>query len=163
MIRLAGRNEGLPTLPALTVAAVVCRDGRYLCVEERVRGRRVLNQPAGHLEPGETLEQAVIRETREETGLAFRPGALCGVYHWAPLDGPSFLRFAFVGDCEEMPQAVPLDPAILAVHWLEHAALREQEAALRSPLVLACVNDHRAGRNFPLSLLRDLVAAPPAG
>ncbi len=83
--------------PDVTVAAVVMRDGRFLVVEERIAGRLVLNQPAGHLEEHETLLEAVIRETREETAWRFEPRALVGIYLWRnPVDGRGFLRFAFL-------------------------------------------------------------------
>ena len=84
--------------PDITVAAVVERDGRFLCVEERIKGRLVINQPAGHVEPGEDFIAAVIRETLEETAWQLEPEALLGVYTWqAPGGGRSTLRFAFTG------------------------------------------------------------------
>src|SRR6202161_4805857 len=109
--------------PDVTVAAVVERGGRFLLVEERIRGRLVLNQPAGHLEDGEALLDAVVRETLEETGWQFTPEALLGVYQWRSSRGHTTLRFAFTGSVQGYDAARPLDPPIEAPPWLAREAL----------------------------------------
>lgn len=141
----------------VTVAAVVERHERYLLVEEHAAGQRVFNQPAGHVEPGESLVQAVIRETREETGLRFNPAALLGVYLWPTEDGQrSFLRIAFSGSVERHGPARPLDQSIIAAHWLERTEILDYAERLRSPMVLRCIDDYRAGIRYPLECLTDL-------
>ena len=141
--------------PRVTVAAVVERDGRWLVVEEVADGATVLNQPAGHVDPGESVIEAVIRETHEETGWRFRPAALIGVYRWVkPDDGTTFFRFAFAGELVERLAPGPLDADIVATHWRTRAELAA--SALRSPLVLRCIDDHVAGHRHPLELLQDL-------
>lgn len=140
--------------PSVTVAAVIERDGRFLFVEEEANGRRVLNQPAGHLDPGESLTQAVTREVLEETAHRFTPTGLVGIYRWRydPAD-VTFLRFAFHGRLDGVEDGRPLDKGILALAWLTPAELAARRAEHRSPLVQQCVDDFRAGRSFPLELL----------
>jgi len=143
--------------PNVTVACVAEREGRFLLVEEREAGRAVLNQPAGHLEEGESLLEAAVRETREETGHDFRPTALVGLYRWVhPASGLTFLRAAFTGELGEPVPGTTLDPDIVATHWLDREALLGSALALRSPLVLRCIDDYLAGRRYPLELLTDL-------
>ncbi|HKJ77625.1 MAG TPA: NUDIX hydrolase [Gammaproteobacteria bacterium] len=143
--------------PHVTVAALAERNGHFLLVEEEIGGQRVLNQPAGHLEPGETLQQAVVRETREETGRDFQPLALVGIYRWAnPESEQTFLRVCFAGTVSEPDPERELDPEILATTWLDPAAMRTDPNRLRSPMVLRCIDDHQAGRRYPLELLQDL-------
>jgi len=137
--------------PDVTVAAVVMRDGRYLVVEERISGRLVLNQPAGHLEDGETLVEAVIREAREETAWRFAPQALVGIYLWRnPLNGRSFLRFAFCGEVDDHRPRQALDKGIVRALWLTQAELAAQATRLRSPLVMRCIEDYLSGKRQPL-------------
>lgn len=140
--------------PHVTVAAVIERDGRYLVVEEDVRGKRVFNNPAGHLEPGESLIDAVRRETLEETGWEFEPDAVTGVYLWknAEVDA-TFLRVAFHGRCLKHHPERRLDHGIVAAHWLSREELASGRHALRTPLVLQCIDDLLAGRRYPLELL----------
>jgi 8-oxo-dGTP pyrophosphatase MutT (NUDIX family) len=140
--------------PAVTVAAVVYTAGRFLMVEERINRRLLLNQPAGHVERGETLLAAVAREAREETAWRFEPAALLGIYLWRnPAGGPPILRFAFTGTVRDHDAAQRLDRGIVRTHWLAPSELEQQRARLRSPLVLRCVQDCLAGR------LQDLGAA----
>jgi len=140
--------------PSVTVAAVIERDGRFLFVEEEADGRRVLNQPAGHLDPGESLVAACVRETLEETAHRFAPEALVGVYRWRyPAKDVTFLRFAFRGRIEGIEQGRALDSEIVALHWLTHAELAARSAEHRSPLVQRCVEDFIAGRQFALEVL----------
>ncbi|MFP4695349.1 NUDIX hydrolase [Thiohalospira sp.] len=146
--------------PRTTVAAVIEADGRYLLVEETdADGNRVLNQPAGHLEPGESLETAVVREVAEETRRDFTPEALVGIYRWdgAP-DGSTFLRFTFVGRVGEEVAERERDGDILATHWLTAEEIREAgaEGRLRSPLVLRALEDYWGGEHYPLTVLREV-------
>jgi 8-oxo-dGTP pyrophosphatase MutT (NUDIX family) len=137
--------------PEVTVAAIVPHDGRFLMVEERVSGRLVLNQPAGHLEDRETLLEAVIRETREETAWRFHPEALVGIYLWRnPVDERSFLRFAFCGTVDDHQPTLPLDIGIVRAVWMSHEQLLAQVPRLRSPLVLRCLDDFLRGSRQPL-------------
>ncbi|MEO8719089.1 MAG: NUDIX hydrolase [Burkholderiales bacterium] len=140
--------------PSVTVAAVIERDGRFLFVEEVADGRRVLNQPAGHLDPGESLAQAVAREALEETAHRFTPTALVGIYRWRyDKEDVTFLRFAFHGRLEGVEQGRALDKEIIALAWLSPAELAARRAEHRSPLVQQCVDDYLAGRSFPLEIL----------
>lgn len=137
--------------PDVTVATVVEREGHFLFVEERVRGELVLNQPAGHLEDRETLIEAAVRETREETAWRFHPEALVGTYLWRnPLNGRSFLRFAFCGTVDDHHPQQALDTGIARPLWLSPAELEAQPARLRSPLVMRCIEDFLQGRRQPL-------------
>jgi 8-oxo-dGTP pyrophosphatase MutT (NUDIX family) len=140
--------------PSVTVAAVIERGGRFLLVEEEVDGRRVLNQPAGHLDPGESLVAACRREVLEETAHRFAPRALVGVYRWhyAPKD-VTFLRFCFSGELEGVAEGRALDHGIVAARWLSLEELLEKKRQHRSPLVEKCARDYLAGRRFPLELL----------
>ena len=137
--------------PEVTVAAIVERDHRFLVVEERISGRLVLNQPAGHLEDGETLVEAVVREAREETAWRFNPEALVGTYLWrSPVDGRSFLRFAFCGTVDDHRAQQPLDTGILRALWMSHEQLLAQSSRHRSPLVMRCLQDYLLGKRQPL-------------
>lgn len=150
--------------PDVTVAAVTERDGRFLLVEERASGRIVINQPAGHLEPGETFADAVVRETLEETGWTFRPQAIVGVYVWQP-DGAArtFLRIAYSGVLEAHDADRPLDRGIVRTRWCVRDQLIAQQARLRSPLVLRCIDDYLAGARYPLDLVSHVLRSGPAG
>ena len=140
--------------PSVTVAAVIERGGRFLLVEEEVEGRRVLNQPAGHLDPGESLLAACRREVLEETAHHFAPRALVGVYRWhyAPKD-VTFLRFCFCGEIERVEEGRALDTGIVAARWLSRDELLRRKERHRSPLVQKCIDDFLAGRRYPLELL----------
>jgi len=142
--------------PSVTVAAVIEREGRFLFVEEDYDGRRVLNQPAGHLDPGESLIHACTREVMEETAHHFAPTSLVGIYRWyyAPRD-ITFLRFTFAGELGGFEAGRALDKEIVATHWLSREALVARSAEHRTPLVLQCLDDYLAGRRYPLGLLVD--------
>lgn len=143
--------------PDVTVAAIVQREGRFLMVEERIAGRLVLNQPAGHLEDAESLVEAAIRETREETGWRLTPDALVGVYLWRnPDNGRSFLRFAFCGTVDDHRPDQPLDTGIQRALWLSREQLLAQPARLRSPLVMRCLDDYLLGKRQPLATVASL-------
>jgi 8-oxo-dGTP pyrophosphatase MutT (NUDIX family) len=142
--------------PSVTVAAVIEQAGKFLVVEEIYDGRRVLNQPAGHLDPGESLVSACAREVMEETAHRFEPTALIGIYRWyyAPRD-ITFLRFAFAGELRGVEAGRALDKEIIAAHWMSRDELVARSAELRTPLVLQCLDDYLAGRRYPLELLID--------
>lgn len=147
----------MPWKPHVTVAAVLERDGRFLFVEERVRGREVINQPAGHLEDGESLLEAVRRETLEETGWRMEPTALVGLYQYRGREtGDTFLRVCFTGKLLGHDDARELDDGILRALWLEPPELDELRERLRSPMVTRCVADFLDGRRHPLELIQCL-------
>ena len=138
--------------PEITVAAVTETDGRFLVVEERIDRRLVINQPAGHVEAGETLLEAVVREVREETAWLFTASDLVGIYLWRhPGTGRTTKRFAFSGTVTDHRDGQRLDEGIVGTHWLTRAELAGREGQLRSPLVLRCVEDYLAGRRQPLA------------
>ncbi|MCG6871268.1 MAG: NUDIX hydrolase [Gammaproteobacteria bacterium] len=142
--------------PNVTVAAVVEKNGKFLMVEESSQGSIVLNQPAGHLEADESLLDAVVRETLEETGWCFRPDALVGIYRWVrPRRNITFLRFAFSGELTGQESDGPLDDAILGTRFMDTDELKTTREQHRSPQVLACLEDYLAGQRIPLSCLRD--------
>ena len=141
----------------VTVAALIEQDDRFLLVEERANGNVVFNQPAGHLEPGETLTAAVTREVEEETGFAFQATELLGFYLWhCEAANTTFLRLAFCGDATPPADTPTLDDGIIATHWLTREQWAAKQAKLRSPLVLRCVDDYLAGTRYPLSSLAEL-------
>jgi ADP-ribose pyrophosphatase YjhB (NUDIX family) len=143
----------------ITVAAVIEREGRYLLVEEQSGERIVYNQPAGHLESGETLLEAVARETREETAWHFRPTALLGIYSWTSLEkNLTYLRFCFTGECLEHDPHQPLDSGIIRTWWLTREEVIVRAPQHRSPLVLRCIDDYRAGKRYPLTIYTDIPA-----
>lgn len=148
-------REGRFWQPDVTVATVVVADGHLLCVEERVNGRLVLNQPAGHLEPDESLQDAALRETREETGWDVRLTGFLGAYQWkAPETGRHYLRFAFAAEPDRHDPARTLDDGIVRALWMTPEELLDARDRHRNPLVWQVVADHLAGHRFPLSLLR---------
>jgi 8-oxo-dGTP pyrophosphatase MutT (NUDIX family) len=150
-------REGRFWQPDVTVATVVVADGRLLCVEERVGGRLVINQPAGHLEPDESLLEAALRETREETGWDVRLTAFLGAYQWkAPETGRHYLRFAFAAEPERHDPARRLDESIVQALWLTPDELLAARERHRSPLVWQVVADHLAGHRSPLTVLQHL-------
>lgn len=143
---------GMRWCPDLTVAAIVARDDRFLIVEERINGQLVLNQPAGHVEEGESILAACIRETLEESAWCFTPRHLVGTYLWrTPRSGRTTLRFAFCGEVSDYDPKRRLDRGIVATHWLTRAQLANQSQRLRGPLVMRCIDDYLAGQRFDLS------------
>lgn len=140
--------------PNVTVAAVVMRDGKFLVVEEETEAGLAFNQPAGHLEEGESLVEAVIREALEETAYHFKPTYLIGVYNWKhPTKDVTYLRFAFGGELRGFEAGRALDEGIVAAHWLTLDELKATQARHRSPLILRCIEDQMAGKASPLDLL----------
>lgn len=142
--------------PNVTVAAVIERDGRFLLVEEHTDRGRLFNQPAGHLDPGESLVHAVARETLEETACNFEPTGLLGVYQYhSGADDVTYIRFAFTGKITGPEAGRPLDTGIIRAVWLTPQEIRRDAARHRSPLVMRCIVDYLAGRRFPLDILYD--------
>ena len=141
--------------PHVTVAAVIEQDGRFLLVEEHTDEGLRFNQPAGHLEEGESLLAAVVRETLEESAHHFQPTALIGIYLWPhPHKDLTYLRVAFTGTVTGFDPQRPLDHGIVRALWQDAAELPAER--LRSPLVAQCIADYQAGRRYPLDMLRDI-------
>ncbi|MGH8491858.1 MAG: NUDIX hydrolase [Moraxellaceae bacterium] len=143
--------------PHITVAVVVERDGRFLCVEEKAElGRVVYNQPAGHVEKGETLEQAAVRETLEETAWDVTLTAFLGLYVYTPPFNQdlTYYRACFLAEAVTHHAERTLDDGILRAVWLSRDELADT-GRLRSPLVLKCVEDALAGQSFPLALVHE--------
>ncbi|MBX2848637.1 MAG: NUDIX hydrolase [Acidiferrobacterales bacterium] len=143
--------------PDVTVAAICERDGEFLLVEETSKTSKqiVFNQPAGHLDEGETILQAVVRETREETCRHFTPKALIGLYRLELDSGKTYIRYTFCGSVSEVDKSLTLDPDIIRTHWQNLDQIRANKS-LRSPLVLGCIEDYLAGTRYPLEILKEL-------
>jgi 8-oxo-dGTP pyrophosphatase MutT (NUDIX family) len=163
------RNRMTPNLtserwkPSVTVAAIIERDGRYLLIEEHTPEGLRLNNPAGHLDPGESPAEGVVRETLEETTHRFMPTALVGIYlsrfqrtgrEGAPDEDVTYLRFAFCGELGKAVPGLSLDTGIVRTLWLTPEEIRASASRHRSPLVLRCVEDHLAGQRYPLALIQ---------
>ena len=140
--------------PHATVAALCERDGKYLLVKERVDDNIVFNQPAGHLDPGETLIEAVVRETFEETRYQFTPTALQGVYRYQPDPAGeiTYLRFLFRGEVGERMDG-ELDHEIIEAQWLDYQQVLDCRRLHRSPMVMQCIDDYLRHPGYPLDLL----------
>jgi phosphatase NudJ len=143
---------------SVTVAAIVERDGRYLLVEEHTPDGLLLNNPAGHLDPGESPIEAVVPEALEETARTFTPRALLGVYlsraqRSDPPSDVTYVRIAFSGEVSEPLPGRTLDPEIVRTLWMTPDELRASAARHRSPLLMRCVDDHHAGKRHPLDLV----------
>ncbi len=150
-------GAGLARDTHVVVAALVEHDGKFLVVEERVDGALKLNQPAGHWDRGESLLDAVRRETLEESAWEVEPMALLGTYAFAPHElDYGFLRFAFICEPRRHHPQRPLDAGIERAVWLTREELRTRQPEHRGPAVLACVEDYLAGRRYPLELVREL-------
>jgi 8-oxo-dGTP pyrophosphatase MutT (NUDIX family) len=150
-------SELVAARPAVTVASVVERDGLFLLVEEQTRNGLKLNQPAGHLESGESLAAAAAREALEETAWKIVPTALVGIYRWEAADtGATFVRFSFAADAIEHDDARQLDVGIERALWLPYEEIEARRRHHRSPLVMRCVDDYRSGRRFPLDFVTEV-------
>lgn len=144
--------------PSVTVAAVIERNGQFLLVEEEDDGQMLFNQPAGHLESGESLVEACAREVLEESAWHFRPRELVGIYRWSrprlrSKAAVTYVRFAFCGDLGGHEAGRKLDLGIARAVWLDAGEIRASRERHRSPLVLRCVEDYLAGRRYPLAAL----------
>jgi 8-oxo-dGTP pyrophosphatase MutT (NUDIX family) len=166
----------IPWKPHTTVAALLEHGGRYLLVEEETEDGLRLNQPAGHVEWGERIFDACVRETQEETGYLVAPTSLVGIYQWSPPGSGqrTYLRFAFdvaltrhnllpvgrtIANARHAAHAADavlaeLDTGIVRAVWLDFNEIVARRAEHRSPLTLQCVADHRAGRRYPLDLIQ---------
>ena len=145
--------------PNATVAAIAEKEGRFLLVEEKINEKLVFNQPAGHLEHGETLIEAVKREVLEETAWEFEPEFLIGVYlypnpHQADI---TYLRFCFYGQCSNEHKGQALDEGILRAAWLSPEEIEKEHERMRSPLVTRCIDDYLKGNRYPLDILHHAI------
>jgi len=141
--------------PHVTVACVIADGDRFLMVEEEVRGVRQFNQPAGHLEPHETLVDAALRETLEETGWEVALDHFVGVQQWySPVHDHQIVRFAFAGHTVRHHPERQLDAGIVRAAWMPYAEIAALGERLRSPLVLATLDDWLAGQRLSLATLR---------
>lgn len=155
--------------PNVTVAALIERDGKFLLVEEDTSDGILLNNPAGHLDPGESPLQAVIRETLEETACQFQPEGFIGMFmsrfrRTRNGEDTTYLRLAFHGTVSEADPSLTLDEGILRTVWLTADEIRSQPHRMRSPLVIECIEAYLAGDRYPLSILNvhDSVFSAPA-
>ena len=144
--------------PSVTVAAIIERDGNFMLIEEHTPEGLKLNNPAGHLDPGESLPDGCAREALEETTHAFKPTALVGIY-MSRMQRPStgedvtYLRFAFCGELGAVAPGATLDHGIERTLWMTPQEVRDSQARHRSPLLLRCMDDYLAGQRLPLSML----------
>ena len=140
--------------PHVTVATIIERDNRFLMVYEDADGKLVYNQPAGHLDPDETLQQAAIRETLEETGWNVRLTGVVGVnLYTAPSNGITYCRSTFIAEALTQDKSRALDTGIIEAVWLTYEELLERKDQLRSPMTLQIIEEYRAGRRFPLEVI----------
>ena len=143
--------------PHATVAAIVEQNGLFLLVEEVTERGNRFNQPAGHLEDNETITEAVIRETLEETAYTFTPQALLGIYHWKhEHNDTTYLRFAFIGDANNHQPNLALDDGIIRAVWMSIEEIRANAHLMRSPQVITCIEDYLGGQRFPLNVITHL-------
>lgn len=140
--------------PHATVAAIVEKEGRFLFVEEMADGQRVFNQPAGHIEQGETFIQATCRETLEETRWQVKPLHLIGIYvYTSPTNGVTYHRYCYACEALSEHSDLELDEGILQAHWFSLDEIKQRQAQWRSPMVLKCLEDYLAGKRYPLDLV----------
>jgi 8-oxo-dGTP pyrophosphatase MutT (NUDIX family) len=140
--------------PHVTVATIIERDGRFLFVYEEADGRQVYNQPAGHLDPDETLFEAALRETLEETGWTVKLTGVVGVnLYTAPSNGITYMRTTFIAEPISQDPNRPLDTGIISAVWLTYDELLARKDQLRSPMTLQIIDDYRSGRRFPLEVV----------
>lgn len=140
--------------PHVTVATIIEQDNRYLMVYEEADGKNVYNQPAGHLDPNETLKEAAIRETLEETGWTIALTGVVGVnLYTAPSNGITYFRTTFIGKALSQDTNRPLDTGIIEAVWLSYEELVARKDQLRSPMTLQIIEEYRAGRRFPLEVV----------
>lgn len=142
--------------PHLTVAAVIEEDEKFLFVEEEVGGELVINQPAGHLDEGETLIHAAIRETKEETSYDFIPKNIVGIYKWShPTKNKTFVRVCYCGEASNPDENQKLDQGIVRALWLSKDDLIKHK--LRSPMVLNCINDYLDNKRYPIDIITEII------
>lgn len=141
-------------LPHVTVATIIENNGRFLMVEEIKNNCQVLNQPAGHIEKDETLLQAAIRETLEETAWDIELTGIVGIYLFTADNGISYQRVCFSAKTIQYHPNRPLDEGITGTTWLTKQELIDRKAQWRNPIILTCIDDYLAGHNYPLSIIR---------
>ena len=142
--------------PNVTVAAIVRQDDRFLLVEEEKHGQQVFNQPAGHLEQGETFIDAIKREVLEESAWEFEPDAVTGIYLYpSPREDITYLRICFTGNCITLREGHELDEGIIRAVWMTRQEIENNKTRLRSPMVLRCIDDYLSGQRYPLELLHN--------
>ncbi|KJS05785.1 MAG: hypothetical protein VR73_11545 [Gammaproteobacteria bacterium BRH_c0] len=152
----------MPDQIHLTVATVVHRDGKFLMVREREAGEEVINQPAGHVEPGETLQQAALRETLEETGWHVELTGFLGISTYrSPRNGATYYRVSFAAEPLHADESLELDADIISAEWLDLDAIHNQRALLRSPLVLSVIEHFLSGPVYPLDIISNLNGNAP--
>jgi 8-oxo-dGTP pyrophosphatase MutT (NUDIX family) len=140
--------------PNVTVAAVIKQNDKYLLVEEQTNHGILFNQPAGHLEPTESIVEGAIRETLEETGYTFTPQSLLGIYRWhSHHNDTTYFRFAFSGTAVKHDHNRKLDDGIVRATWFNINEIHNSSHRHRSPLVIKCIEDHLAGKHYPLEIL----------
>ncbi|MES2674425.1 MAG: NUDIX hydrolase [Pseudomonadota bacterium] len=140
--------------PHVTVATIIERDQKFLMVYEEADGKKVYNQPAGHLDPNETLQQAAIRETLEETGWTVKLTGVVGInLYVAPSNGVTYLRTTFIAEAISQDTERMLDTGIIEAVWLTYDEILARKEELRSPMTLQIIEDYRLGKNFPLSVI----------
>lgn len=148
--------SAVPHRPAITVASIIEREGRFLVIEEETRSGVRLNQPAGHVESGESIAAAAVRETLEEAAWQVNPIALVGVYQWQSPRNGTYVRFTFAAEPRVHERTRPLDRGIVRALWLTYDEIAARRQMHRSPLVLRSLDDYRAGRRWPLGLIASL-------
>ena len=142
--------------PHVTVATVIEREGKYLLVEERSNGKLVINQPAGHLDPNETLEQAAVRETLEETGWHIKLKGIVGIaLYTSPHNGTTYHRTTFYGEAVSHDLGRELDDGIVGAMWMTYEEVLAASDKLRSQLVLRAIQQYRDGHQYPLNFIYD--------
>ena len=142
----------------ITVAAIIEENKRFLLVEESINKQVVYNQPAGHLEEDETLLEAVSRETLEETAWQFVPDVITGIYQWTqPETKHTFIRICFTGQHSQHDKGRKLDTGIIQAVWMDRQEVAHRQDKLRSPLVLACIDDYLKGQRYPLELIKHII------
>ncbi len=141
----------------LTVAAIIEKNGQYLLVEEISDGKKVINQPAGHWEPGENHIEAVCRETLEETAYCFKPNHIVGIHTWVKADSnDTYLRISFSGSLGEQDINRKLDKDIIRTLWLTRREIEQASLQLRSPLVLRSIKDYESGIQYDVNLINSI-------
>jgi len=148
-------NNKMRWQPFVTVAAIIENDNKFLLVEENINDQIFFNQPAGHWEYGESLQEAITREVLEETAWHFIATDLVRIYQWSPTseEDKTFLRFTFCGNVERFEENLPLDEKIIRTHWLSYEEIKALNAQHRSPQVMRCIDEYLEGKHYPLDII----------
>ncbi len=148
-------GSAISPLPHATVATIIEQDHKYLMVKEQKDGQIVYNQPAGHIENGESILEAAIRETKEETGWLIMPTRFGGISTYHAPNGISYIRSTLIAEALELDPTSPLDNGILEAVWLSYEEILLLEDQLRSPIVKQVIDDYRLGISYPLELISE--------